>query len=72
MCAVWASSCSGVAVKTSVLHAAPVVGMGPALHFSPLSLLRVGHLCALRLYPEVALFGGVLCWSFGPEVAPYH
>lgn len=72
MCAVWASSCSGVAVKTTVLHAAPVVRMGSALHFSPLSLLRVGHPCAPHLYPEVALFGGMLCWNFGPEVAPYH
>lgn len=72
MCAVCASTCSGVAVKTSVLHPAPVVRVGPALHFSPLSLLRVGHPCAPHLYPEVALFSGVLRWNFGPEVARYH
>lgn len=73
MYAVWASCCSGVAVKTSVPQAAPVIRTGPVLHFHPhfpgsglgTHVLRT---CAL----EVALFSGVLCWTFRPEAAPYH
>lgn len=41
-----------------------------ASFLSSFSRFRVGHPCALHLYPEVSLFGGVLCWSFGPEAAP--